>query len=124
MSIADLIKAVEVGATPSVNVPIIHAVFSDPQHIKWACQILDGGFEAMSAAKALHDALLPGWAWWHPANDWTPDSVAVQSPHWQEAKSEDPDSGGYPRFVGVAERHPARAWLLAILRALEAEERG
>ena len=74
---------------------------------------------SLDAAKALHDALLPGWDWRKPAVPWEKDSVAVQSPTWQPADEEN-DEGGYPWFKGVAD-DPARAWVIAVLRALEAD---
>lgn len=74
---------------------------------------------SLDDAKALHEALLPGWSWRKPAVPWEADSVAVQNPKWTPADDED-DQGGYPWFKGQSP-DPARAWLLAILRALEAE---
>jgi hypothetical protein len=67
---------------------------------------------SLDAAKRLHDALLPGWAW--GLND---DGEAEVWPY----------VGGFdaPAIVGVCRDNPARAWLLSILRAVKAKgERG
>jgi hypothetical protein len=64
---------------------------------------------SLDAALRLHDALLPGWVWdvsdCSEAEVWPPD---------------DPP-GNWP-IRGVAQDQPARAWLLAILRALAGEK--
>ena len=64
---------------------------------------------SLDAAKALHDALLPGWAWEVCSHD-EPAAAIV----WNRAKSD-------REYVGERseDRNVARAWLLAILRALE-----
>ena len=54
---------------------------------------------SLDAAKALHDALLPGWGWTISA-----DGASVY--------------GDDPKVYDVDNAHiPARAWLLAILKA-------
>jgi hypothetical protein len=58
---------------------------------------------SLDAAKALHDALLPGWEW-HLG----PSNAKVYPYNGSPLKS----------WGGMAD-NPARAWLLAILRALE-----
>ena len=60
---------------------------------------------SLDAAKRLHDALLPGWGWAvnnGVANVW-------------------PMSAEYPIHAGIAPDNPARAWLLAQLRAVKAK---
>lgn len=60
---------------------------------------------SLDAAKALHDAVLPGWEW-RGRDDgrwWV----------WRTASD---------LQVGEADGNPARAWLIAILKALIAEE--
>ncbi len=59
---------------------------------------------SLDAAKALHEALLPGWSCAMNTNG----SAQVIGPMWK-------------RYHGESEGNPARAWLLAILRALAAE---
>lgn len=61
---------------------------------------------SLDAAKALHEAVLPGWEW-HLG----PSNAKVYPYNGSPLKS----------WSGMAD-NPARAWLLAILRALAAEE--
>jgi len=61
---------------------------------------------SLDAAKALHDAVLPGWEW-HLG----PSNAKVYPYNGSPLKS----------WSGMAD-NPARAWLLAILRALAAGE--
>ena len=71
---------------------------------------------SIDAAKALHEAVLPGWAW--TINDsgeqtmWPPNEIADEEWCADGILSVGP------------ENNPARAWLLAILRALIAKEGG
>ena len=77
---------------------------------------------AMGAAKALHEALVPGWAidrmaWW-PGGHWA----------FHLLGTGEPDHNG-DRWHGHADGHveasdadPARAWTLAIIKALMAQE--
>lgn len=73
----------------------------------------------MNAALALFKELLPGWDWMKPAAEWKPDSVAVVSPHI-EPPGPDDDCAGRPWFVGEYQT-PARALLLATMKAVEAQ---
>ena len=61
---------------------------------------------SLDAAKALHEAVLPGWGatvcLWPMDNEW---QVAVHSEDLQSGHEE------------ADETNPARAWLLAIIRA-------
>ena len=92
---------------------------------KWRPALGDHAFDGMTAfhgsldaAKRLHDALLPGWrvgqiGQAHAAPEDTPDSwrVWIVAPDYLESTVQ-----------SEAEcTSPARAWLLAILRALEGE---
>lgn len=65
---------------------------------------------SLDAAKALHEALLPGWKW---GRQWS-------SHMWVEPNDM---PGRSDRFYGeeIDASNAARAWLLAVLRALEAE---
>jgi hypothetical protein len=73
---------------------------------------LHAAFEgSLDAAKALHEAVLPGW-WW----------VRPDGAEFGTIRVVGPDNGDcYPSAVGK-DLDPARAWLLAILRALIAQE--
>ena len=68
---------------------------------------------SLDAAKALHEAVLPGWKW---GRQW--------SCHMWVEPCDLP--GRSDRFYGeeTAASNPARAWLLAIIRALIAKEGG
>jgi hypothetical protein len=81
------------------------ATFGDAGDFHLACQ-----GQSLDAAKALHEAVLPEWAWsvdrMGQATLWFP---------WVE--------GDAPHIYGKADT-PARAWLLAILSALIAQEEG
>ena len=100
MSIAELIKAVESGT-------FLMDVFEDGRTERIAYEAFGG---SLNDAKALHEALLPGW---FPGL-----SQNVHSGFWfawVQTKDE--------KHFSATEADPARAWLLAILRALEQEGR-
>ena len=61
---------------------------------------------SLDAAKALHEALLPGWEWGRAA----PPGSSFFVKH---------SAAG---FVWASSKDPARAWLLAILRAYAAQQ--
>jgi hypothetical protein len=121
MSLGDLIKAVEQGRWPH-PVPFGHGY----EATVGGLSVISYGFAfsafhgSLDAAKALHDAMLPGWnvktihqfeaGHWH---------VAIYQPMGEAW----PKWTQYPSHEAVND-DPARAWLLAILRALEAEGRG
>ena len=79
--------------------------------LEWACDPSD--IRAEGAAKALHEAVLPGWAW--AVKTLATDACQV----WLDS------AYGLRRigYIGTA-KDPARAWLLAILNALIAQEQG
>ena len=62
---------------------------------------------SLDAAKALHEALLPGWKW--DVNTAGASVFMMAHPHDGNAHGHRDDT------------NPARAWLIAILRALEAQ---
>ena len=98
-ALAELIEKVESGKTAKVRVWYWAVGSRYSVASKAAAGYLD-------AAKALHEAVLPGW-WWkviHP----DPSYVQVGMP-------------GIGVYAAQSE-DPARAWLLAILRALYAQE--
>ena len=79
-------------------------------------QIMDAYHGSLDAAKALHDAVLPGWS----------PSVGQNAHHgyWfaHVLKSEDGSIVGDKD--GSSPDTPARAWLIAIIRALIADTEG
>ena len=98
-----LIAAVEAGTATADD---FGATFPHAHHFEhthaW------GAYEgSLDAAKRLHDALLPGWKWGRL---------------WDRHMWVEPDD-----MPGRSERHygrnacPARSWLLAIMRALQAK---
>ena len=112
MSLRDLIKAVEAGALCQGDFisiddgDLIAAVFpltDDVDAWEYVSMAVDG---SLDAAKALHDAVLPGWEW-HLG----PSNAKVYPYNGNPGRS----------WVGMAD-NPARAWLLAILRAMEARD--
>ena len=66
---------------------------------------------SLDAAKALHDAVLPGWAW--SVKTLATDSVQVWTNRAYGLRE--------PGFIGTTKDNAASSWLLAILRALIAE---
>jgi hypothetical protein len=71
---------------------------------------------SLDAAKALHEATLPGW-WWSIGTCNVSDDARV-SPHDDRRA---PDGGEWAEWTDVDLRpsgNPARAWLIAIIRAL------
>lgn len=83
----------------------VHPTYSNP----WRAYNGD-----LNAAKALHDAVLPGWAW--SVKTLATDSVQVWTNRAYGLRE--------PGHIGTTKDNPARAWLLAILRALIAQEEG
>ena len=78
---------------------------------------------AMGAAKALHEAMLPGWAiermsWW-PGGHWTFHLWGTGDPDHNGDRWHTHTDGR----VEASDTDPARAWLIAIIRAVMAGER-
>ena len=74
---------------------------------------------SLDAAKALHDALLPGW-WWAVGTCKVSDDARV-SP---DDDSRAPSGGEWAEYTDIDQRppgNPARAWLLSILIAVEGQ---
>ena len=100
-ALAELIAKVEAGEWPGKNV--LHEINDTYGFDAW--RAYDG---SLDAAKLLHEAVLPGWF---------------------GGVSENIHGHGWYGWVQTNERHmdarsdnPARAWLLAILRALHSME--
>lgn len=79
---------------------------------------------SLDAAHRLHDALLPGWDWLVRKNGW----CSLHSPDFESVTWEAGDHVRTDVLAGVSVvvsdvADPARAWLLAILRALKGQEK-
>ena len=103
MSIAALIEAVEAG-TPSMR-NFIDAFGGIPMGND--IEAYNAYHGSLNAARALHDALLPGW---FPGM-----SQNIHHGHWY-AWVQDKATAHF----SAEDNDPARAWLMAILRAKEA----
>lgn len=104
-----LIDAVDAG---DVIAAINWSIFGWKDHSAECCaNIFKAHNGDLNAAKALHDALLPGWIF-----DVTNGSAFVM----RDLPDADLTHDMCPQYLGEADS-PARAWLLAILRAKLAE---
>jgi hypothetical protein len=104
MTIRGLIEAVERGDMPNFC-PMFHA--------QGLCTECEGAFHSsLDAAKALHDALLPGWRLCGAHQKY-------KSLRWSVSidRFDDPSK----LITAMDSASFARAWLLAILRALEGD---
>ena len=112
MTMDDLIKAVEAGEAAAVLCAVrdMSSAAHDKGEYFPTHDVLRAYFhESLDAAKNVHDALLPGWEWNIDAGD--------------GAYVENRGDFGVP-CPGDIPGMPARAWLLAILKAKQAEGRG
>ena len=96
-----LIAKVEAGTATAYDFGLMFPLATNFEHTR-AWEAYQG---SLDAAKALHEALLPGWYW---------------------SLAEDDDYGFcckvfFKRLYNEYSIVASRAWLLAILRALEAE---
>ena len=80
---------------------------------EWWPHIVGAYKGSLDAARALHDALLPGW-WWVKPDGHESGTIRVVGPD---------DGDCYPSAVGK-NANPARAWLIAILKAHRAQVQG
>lgn len=96
-------NALDAALEPFIGGPIFHP----------AC---DAYFGSLDAAHALHKAVLPGWGW----------SLNTQNSNRYPDRQADAlvDAIDPFRCHGANADTPARAWLLAILAALIAEQEG
>ena len=101
--LARLIEAVEAGTATACDFGLMFPLATNFEHTRaWEAYL-----GSLDAAKALHDALLPGWDW----------SVCNVAP---DKGAADIGNGTGKLITAIADT-PARAWLLAILRALKAK---
>ena len=112
-ALKDLLAKVEAGWPPDIDTPYMtpfHAVWPD-----WrAQQAWMANQGSLDAAKALHEAVLPGWA----------PSIGQNVHHcyWFAHLLRAENGSIVGDYEGSAIDNPARAWLIAIIRALIAQE--
>ena len=113
-ALAELIAKVEAGGL--IQPFLFQDLFNNQDaHENCAGEAYGAYKGSLDAAKALHEAALPGWWWWTCISaDTAPDYEVILTRHdeFGETVSE---AHGYSG-------NPARAWLLAILRALHSME--
>ena len=103
-ALAELIENVEAGTFPGdATTQELFGVAPPTRLMVYAYEAFGG---SLDAAKALHEAVLPGYRW----EGYQGECFRV----WQPDKPE--------KFIEGWDCHPSRAWLLAILRALYAQE--
>jgi hypothetical protein len=102
-ALAELIAKVEAGVFPSY----ICAYDLGLDGVECIDQVYEPFAGSLDAAKALHEAVLPEWA------------AAINTNGVAQVIGPRPD---WSRHTGTATNQPARAWLLAILRALHSTE--
>lgn len=109
-ALSKLIEAVATGQAPT-GLDVHRADTGHSDHIAMVLGAFNG---SLDAAKALHEALLPGWT-----------TVLGQNAHhgdWSAIVRLTEDGEITHEYYGGAEDAPARAWLLAILRAYAAQQ--
>ncbi len=94
-----LIEAVKAGNLVPLNYP--------REMAEWFTIVIKSYNGSLDAAKALHDAMLPGWGY-----RVSPSYAIVMHPRL---------SGPAVEKDATSQENPARAWLLAILRAYRAQ---
>ena len=102
-----LIEAVEAGEADLDQFP---AAGNSPYR-NWIVGAYRG---SLDAAHRLHEALLPGWGW--------EASSADRQSHAEVWTDDDFDAAVPSPPISARSATPARAWLLAILRAVKAQE--
>lgn len=117
-----LLEALEAGETPNDDLIIaalghrrISGGWYVPRLVKWIMDPAD--IRAMGAAKALHDALLPGWI---NRMDLCGQGAGVSVCH---VELSDWETDFAICVDNAPVDNPARAWLIAIIRAVMAGER-
>ena len=116
-ALTELIAKVEAGETSDQH--LIDAAFPEFADViyPWSISrviswIMLGDMRAMGAAKALHEAVLPGW---------TPGMQQQDNKRWFVELREG-FCTSYSQVQIACVQDPARAWLLAILRALHDQD--
>lgn len=104
-----LIESVEAGIIPRSDLDAFIPLFGLSVN---ANNALDAYRGSLDAAKALHDALLPGWA-----VEISCKPFGIKPHQWFCRISDDHTGWGNGKYFNAAKECPARAWLLAILKA-------
>ena len=106
MSLGKLIKSVEAGTATRTQ---IEELAVQAFGLSDLCIDIGSAYarKDLNAALAVHDALLPGWAWTVDAGD---------------GASVDNRGDVGPTYSGDIPGKPSRSWLLAILRAKEGDQ--
>ena len=112
-ALADLIAKVEAGERPD-NQMIADALHIADARRVYVAKATEG---SLDAAKALHEAVLPGWI----VHDFSQNSRSMGWNIVLASKSGTYSTSHQSGNVGFCD-NPARAWLIAILRALHAQE--
>ena len=108
-----LLDAVEAGSLAQVSGEDIYKAFGSHRQARFVAAF-NG---SLDAAKALHEAVLPEWISTHTQlenKEWICKVVNPKGEEWPKWVS-------YPSSV-AKNSDPARAWLIAILKALIAKE--
>ena len=120
-ALADLIAKVEAGMLVPVDLIVL-----EPEEHDWAQQAYEG---SLDAAKLLHEAMLPGWGWRVGTCHLSDDAAVFPDfncpVHGARLRSLLDETRDWFSETDVDQRPagtPARAWLLAILRALHSME--
>lgn len=103
-ALSKLIEAVATGQAPT-GLDVHRADTGHSDHITMVLGAFNG---SLDAAKALHEALLPGWAW------------QVEDEGWATVYRGDATRD--QTLIDADAETSARAWLLAILRAYAAQQ--
>ena len=95
-------------------------VSRDMSGAQWATRFREAFCGSLDAAKALHEAVLPGWKWRKANWPHKPNLIEVVAPDLSSCLLD--GSAGFATGEGN-NSEPARAWLLAILDALIEQEK-
>ena len=115
-ALKELLAKVEAGNIPVLSwesfaaLAVGSGVYVDPQ-AQTAMRAYCG---SLDAAKALHEAVLPEW----------PYSIDVREAGWTRAWTDERSGLRRMGYSGSCNDNPARAWLIAVLKALISQEDG
>ena len=105
-ALKELAEKVEAGTEPTADDTWPIASCSSPvEGMAWAMCAVKSFGGSLDAAKALHEAVLPGWTW-------TVEKSTYNKLYEAWVRGEEA-----PGYTVSDQADPARAWLLAIIRA-------
>jgi hypothetical protein len=105
-ALTELLEMVEAGWPPDTDTPYMPPFRAAFEH-GWRARVAwDANQGSLDAAKALHEAVLPGWEWGRNGETGT---------MWVRLRI------GWDAYFTTKCADPARAWLIAIIRAKIAE---